>query len=436
MVVLAPTMYFTFSRGVLFAFAIGIVAMFALSPLRLRLAAAAVVFGTAPLVAVLLASHAAGLTHRAANLAEASHDGRHLALELTLLALVQAVLALAYVFASQQVRVPLLLRRAFGVAIAVAIIAGLAGVVDRYGSPSTIAHNAYQSFQRVPPVSGSNLNSRLLTFSNNGRTVLWHAAWKEFLAHPIVGSGEGGFARWWLAHRTTNYFVVDTHNLYLQTLGELGLMGAAFLALFLGVPLVAALRARRHPLVAPAFGAYVAYLAHAAGDWDWQMPAVTLLALFAGAVLIAAARRVEPAPRPMGRPGRVALGVTAGAAAVVAFVALIGNLALSRADAAILAGRGKQAASAAAKARDWAPWSTRALKDLGDGRLQLHQDSAGLAALRLAAAKDPGDWETWFDIAAGTHGAEQRAALARAKALNPESPEIAGVESSVLKKTG
>ena len=34
------------------------------------------------------------------------------------------------------------------------------------------------------------------------------------------------------------------------------------------------------------------------------------------------------------------------------------------------------------------------------------QKRSGLAALREAAAKDPGDWEIWFDIAAGTGGAE------------------------------
>jgi hypothetical protein len=436
MVVLAPTMYFTFSRGALFAVAFGVAAMFVLSPARLRLAAATVVLGTTPLVAVLLASHARGLTHQSAPLAEASHDGRHLALELVSLAVVQALVALGYLFVSSRIQVPQLSRRVFGAAIAIVIVVGLAGTVEKYGAPRTMARHAYHSFFGVPPSSGTNLNGRLLSLSNNGRTVLWDAAWREFLAHPIVGSGEGGFARWWLAHRTTTYFVTDTHNLYLQTLGELGAVGFALLALFLGVPLVAALRARRHPLVAPAFGAYVAFLIHAAGDWDWQMPAVTLLALFAGAMIVAAARRVEPAPRSMGRPGRIALGVATGAAAIVAFVALIGNLALSRANAAVLAGQGKKAASEAAKARDWAPWSTQALQDLGDGRLLLHQDSAGLASLREAAAKDPGDWETWFEIATGAHGAEQRVALARAKALNPHAPEIAAVESALHRKTG
>ncbi len=138
------------------------------------------------------------------------------------------------------------------------------------------------------------LNSRLFSLSNNGRTVLWHSALADFRAHPVVGSGAGSFGRWWLAHRTTGYFVEDAHNLYVQTLAEGGVIGFALLVALLAIPLVAAVRSRRHPLVAPAFGAYVAFLAHAAVDWDWQMPAVTLFALFTAAVLVAAARGRQP----------------------------------------------------------------------------------------------------------------------------------------------
>ena len=68
--------------------------------------------------------------------------------------------------------------------------------------------------------------------------------------------------------------------------GTLGWMLLAFLA---GVAL-AARRALRSPLApAAAIGALVTYLAHSPLDWDWQMPAVTLVAIvLAGAVLAAA----------------------------------------------------------------------------------------------------------------------------------------------------
>lgn len=82
----------------------------------------------------------------------------------------------------------------------------------------------------------------------------------------------------------------DARSLYLETLSELGPLGLALLLVALGVPVYVAFRARRHPLVPAAFGAYVAYLLHAGVDWDWEMPAVTLTALFIGASIVVAAR--------------------------------------------------------------------------------------------------------------------------------------------------
>ena len=240
--------------------------------------------------------------------------------------------------------------------------------------------------------------------------MLWRAALDDFRAHPVVGSGAGSFGRWWLAHRTTFYFVEDAHNLYVQTLAEGGVVGFALLVALLGIPLIAAVRTRRHPLVAPAFGAYVAFLVHAAVDWDWQMPAVTLLALFAAAVPVAAARGGEPRAA-SGRGCRRGAGGAAAATliAVVAFVGLIGNIALARAQS-----RNPQRwssarrSASAAKAHRWAPWSAPALSVLGESRVLARDRPGGLAALRQAAAKDPGDWQTWFDIAVVTSGAERR----------------------------
>ena len=175
---------------------------------------------------------------KSATLAEASHDGRRLALELALLAVVQAALALGYVFAAQRVRVPSLWRRAFGAAIAVAIVACLVGAVEKYGSPSTMAHRAYHSFLGVPPDSGSNLNGRLLSFSNNGRIVLWHSAWKEFLAHPIVArarvASRVGGSRTEPPRISSRTRTTSTCRRSASSARS----GSDLLALFLGVPLV------------------------------------------------------------------------------------------------------------------------------------------------------------------------------------------------------
>ena len=120
----------------------------------------------------------------------------------------------------------------------------------------------------------------------------------------------------------------DAHNLYLETLAELGPAGLLLLALVFGVPLAAVRRARSSPLAAGACGAYVAYLVHAFIDWDWEMPAVTLAALFCGLSLLAAARP-EGEPRALRSRVRLSsLGVTAGLIGLV-LLGLLGNSAVS-----------------------------------------------------------------------------------------------------------
>lgn len=428
LVVLLPTLYYTFSRGSWAALLVGLVVAILYSPRRSRLFLGLSVFGPLPALGVWLASRPDALTNRFASLAAASHAGHRVALELVALALVQAIVALAYVKLAERVDVPRRARQGLAALGALVLVVGVAGIFAAYGSPSKIAHRTYHSFTG-PVNGGQNLNSRLFSLSNNGRTVLWHTAWHEFRAHPVAGGGAGSFQRWWLAHRTSDYYVQDAHNLYAQTLGELGIAGGALLALLLGLPLVAAVRARWHPLAATALGAYVAYLVHCIVDWDWQMPAVTLLALFAGATLIVAARgEGRAAAKPLSRPVRISIGAFASVAAVVAFVGLIGNIALARSGQALLDGKGKVVVSEAKRAHRWAPWSAQPLRDLGEGKILAGDKRSGLADLRNAAAKDPGDWETWFDLASATTGQQHTAAVARVRALNPAGPELAQLE--------
>ena len=83
---------------------------------------------------------------------------------------------------------------------------------------------------------------------------------------------------------------LDAHSLYIETLAELGLVGAALLLGFIvavAAGTVRAIRAApRDPVVIAAAAVLGAFAAHAAIDWDWEMPAVSLIPLIlAGAVL-------------------------------------------------------------------------------------------------------------------------------------------------------
>jgi len=432
--ILLPTLYYTYSRGSWAALAVGLVVALAYSAKQERLITGAIALLPVPALGVLLASRPAALTHSASSLAAASRAGHRVAAELAVLALVQACVGAAWALLSERIVVAPRVRLGLLAALAAAVALAVVGVVVHYGSPTTIARHAYDSFT-ASPTGGTNLNSRLFSFSNDGRTVLWRAALNEFDAHPIFGDGAGSFQRWWYAHRTTDYNVEDAHNLYVQTLGELGLVGGVLLAFFLGLPLVAAVRARWHPLAGPALGAHVAYLAHCIVDWDWQVPAVTLVALFAAATIVVAARGDDArSAQPLGGRARGAIGLLAAVAAVVAFVGLIGNLALAKAGGALLTGQKKVALAQAKKAHRWAPWSAAALRDLGEARILTGGKAAGLADLRRAAAEDPGDWQTWFDIATTTTGTEYQHALQRVEELNPQSPAAALLRSTPPKK--
>jgi len=423
-VVLLPTLYFTFSRGAWLALAVGAVTAFAVSPRRLRLATGALVLLPLPAFGVLLASRLDGLTQGTATLAQATDDGHRLLGQLALLGLGQLGIATVLAVASRRIEVPERVRQVYGGALVVAAAIVLVGAFVAYDDPVSLARRGYHSFTS-PPVSGTDLNSRLFSFSNNGRIELWHAAWDEFRAHPLTGSGAGGFERWWLEHRQSGQQVRDAHNLYAQTLGETGLVGLALLVVVLALPLVAGVRGRRHPLAAAAIAAYVAYLVHAFFDWDWQVPALTLLAVFCGVAVVVAARGEADREREPGPALRYGVAAGAVAVAVVAFVGLVGNIALSRAQTAVAREEGARALDNARTARRWLPWSARAIQAEGDALLLLGRKPAGIATLRKAAAQDPGDWEIWIDLAWATTGVARQAALERAAALNPRSPEVA-----------
>src|SRR5207244_12521462 len=157
------------------------------------------------------------------------------------------------------------------------------------------------------------------------------------------------------------------HNLYLETLAELGPAGLLLLVLVLGAPLVALRRARSSPLAAAAFAAYVAYLAHAAIDWDWEMPAVTLAALFCGLALLAAARRDGVAKVLRSRVRWTALG---GTAALIGFVllGLLGNAAVSASSKSTDTGHYARAESQARRAMHFAPWSAEPWRRPGEAQ--------------------------------------------------------------------
>lgn len=105
--------------------------------------------------------------------------------------------------------------------------------------------------------------------------------------------GAGTYALLWDQERQREFQVEDAHTLYLEMLGELGVVGLLLILVVVGVVLIGLLLRVRGPsrgVAAGLLGAALTWVLHAGIDWDWEMPAVTVWFFAIGG--LAVARRV------------------------------------------------------------------------------------------------------------------------------------------------
>ena len=422
---LVLTMYFTFSRGAWAAAlpAIAVVVLVAAHRLRYLLTVGVLaVFTGIPLI---VSGRSTALTASTLNASAAEHAGAGVLVILAAasVACVLAVLGLA--LAQDRISTPVWARRAFAGTLVCAAIAAVGIGTARYGSPATIVHRVDHALGAPPPAANTaNLTNRLFSLSLNGRGDLWRTSLHEFHEHPAVGSGAGTFSVYWFQRRPYALFVEDAHSLYLEAAGELGAVGLTLLIAVLSIPLIAGIRGRHHQAVPAALGAYAAFVVHASFDWDWELPAVTVVALISGATLLIAAR---------GDP-RLSLGRVTPWLLSAAFVAigglalggLLSNTAISDAQTALRAGQWKTALDDAKKAEHYAPWSEEPYLIAGSAEQGLGNRPAAAAEFRKATAKSPSDWDAWNSLAATATGQQRVAAVRMARLLNPLSATSAG----------
>jgi tetratricopeptide (TPR) repeat protein len=421
--ILATSLYFTYSRGALVALAVGLFITFALDTRRTQWLLTLLPAAGVAAVAVVVASRSPGLTTVGASLHQASIDGHRLAILLIVLCPCSGALARSRVVPNPRQMVERWMTAIVSAALIAALLLGIAAA----GGPVAIR----DKFTAAPPATHGQLNKRLLSVSGTYRAPLWSLALHEYESHPVLGAGSGSYEAYYLEHRTRPDKVKNAHNLYLETLAELGPLGLALLLVALLTPLYAAVRARRHVFVPALAGAYVAFLVHVAVDWDWQVTAVALTGLFCGAAILVAARSDAAEQRELSPRLRYALLGATLFVMVVAFIGLVGNMSLAQ--AATAAGKGNWAASAkdAKRAHTWAPWSSEPYRVLGEAQLGEGDTKSAIASFNKAIAKSPDDWNLWFDLARATTGHAQRDALRHAKQLNPLSPEIAELQQEL-----
>jgi O-Antigen ligase/Tetratricopeptide repeat len=430
-VVLAATLYFTFSRGGWLTLAAGILAAVAVDSRRLQLLVSVLVVGIPGLLAAAVASRSDALSTEDSPLSAAVDQGREVALFVALLAVVAGAAVVAQVAAERRFHPGRPVRLAFGGAVAAVAVVALLAALVRLGGPVDAVERAYDSFTAEPAQQSEDLRERLFVFNANYRIDIWEVSWEQFKDDPILGGGAGTFEQYWNQHRDIDHKVRDVHNLYFETLGELGVVGLALLLVILAVPLIAAFGARRHPLAAGALGAYVAYLIHAGVDWDWELPAVTVVALACAAALLVMGAEPDSELVP-GLRFRIAAGAAAAVMAGAAFVGLVGSSALSASDHAAVATPAdwEEAADEARKAEDWAPWSSEPWQRLGDAQFGEGDLAAARESYRKAIEKEPSDWLLWLRLAEASSGAQREAALRQAARLNPLEDEVRRAQES------
>jgi len=390
---LAATLYFTFGRGAWLALGVGLAAAVAVGPGRLQLAVAAMSLAVPTGLAVVLADRLGASSAFAAIL--------------LVLCVLSAAIPVGLRSAAALYRPSLRARRAFAtVLVALPLVVAAAAVV-KLGGPA----GAWDSFKAAPTPTHGKPRERVLSLSGSNRADYWSVAWRSYKAEPALGAGAGTFARTWLRERPVPQPVKDAHSLYLETLAELGPVGLLLLFLALAAPL-AGRRSRWTPV---ALAPYAAFLAHAAQDWDWELPVVTVAALACGAAPIAG--RSGPRLPP------VAAAVPA-ALCVLAALAFLGNQAVEESVDASERLALPQAADAARRARSLQPWSPEPYRLLGEVELAEGSLAAARRYFRRGLKEDSEEYELWIGLGLASDGAARREAFARAARLNPLSPEL------------
>lgn len=423
---MALTIYFTFSRGGTLAALVAVALFLALAHDRLPKLATTLLAVAGGAILIAAAGQREALDAGLAGPLAREQGDELLTLTLAVCAAV-GLLQAALATAGRRVARPVWSRpsRRFSlallaVAVVVAVVAGLAA------DAPVKASDAWREFKQSDRVARD--SSRLGSFSSNGRWPLWSSALEQNATAPLRGEGSGSFEAWWARNRTRNGFVRDAHSLYLETLGELGIVGLALLVAFLAWVLVEGARrwARAagpgRTRLATVLAGCAAFCLGAGFDWLWELAVIPVAFLLLASVLVGAGERSRREPLP--RPARLA-GVGLALAAMVAIaIPLSASSSLRSSQEKARAGDLGAALGEAADARRVEPYAAAprlqealVLERLGDL-------AAAEAAARGAVRREP-LWDGWLTLSRiQAERGRPRAALAsyrRAKALNPRS---------------
>jgi hypothetical protein len=326
-----------------------------------------------------------------------------------------------------------------------AIVAVL-GAALLAGAVASHPERRFENFRQFAGINGqtdASVSSHLLSGSGSGRWQFWTAAIHEWESAPIVGRGAGSYQAWWSEHASFSYFVRNAHSLYLEVLGELGLVGFLLLVGALGYGAVVAARntlrrqGEERVVAASLLGVVAAFYFSAGIEWIWELPAV------AGAGIVCLALLTGPAVssevlRPIAvkpwsatrRAPRFAIGLVALASGWFVLCAQaipwLADLQLKASASAVERNEGSSGLRHALDAKKIQPWAASPYLQLALVEEQRGDLRAARRWIESAIDRDSIDWRLWL-VAARLETKEgdlpaARRSLLRAQSLNPRSP--------------
>jgi tetratricopeptide (TPR) repeat protein len=421
--IIAAVMYLTSSRGAFVAAGVAVVVFVVLTPRRWPVLAALVVAACAGAAAVAVLVPKKALVNGDVDTALGVQQGHHAAIWIGVACVVTALVWAGLAEAGSRLPSP---PRRVGQATAVLLVV-LAVAAIALAHPIA-KFDEFKSNAAIANAHGTVTTNHLLNSSGSGRWQFWGAAVSEFRAHPLNGGGAGSWGAWWRQHGTLPVVTEYAHSLYLEALGELGIIGLLLLA---AAVLVAVIGTVRSALVlasgeiAAAAACGIAFFAAAAYDWVWQLAGIAVVGV--GMLGFALGAFPSTTARAWGRSGvlRAALALIAVAAILPQYVVLAAGSHLRNSQTAFDARNASRARSEALAAKAIEPWAASPYLQLG-----LVSDAEGNYATAAhwvdeAISRSRRDWGLWLTAARiEIERGDARAArqdLAEARRLNPNS---------------
>jgi O-antigen ligase len=402
--VMALAAFYTLSRGGAIEIGAALVVLLMLHPRRLNLLPTLILGGAGAALTIAAALQRDALQNNLGNAVAARQGDEMLAVVLVVCAGVGLIrVAVGLAIRSGLWPLPRVSREtaallAGGLATAALVAAVAAGLPTR-------VTDAWHDFKN--PQVGASGPERFSSASGTGRYQLWESSLDAFSTDPLTGVAPGTFEFWWSREGTLpGYFVRDAHNLYLETLAELGIPGLALLLSALGAIFVVGFgkltrsQGYERALLAAALAAAAAFLTAAAIDWVWELTVVPVaFLLLAGAILRTSAGGHG---RPRVSSGRTWQRIALGAIAVLALAVIaVPTLAVrdvrnSQDDAR--SGQLSSALDAAKSAGSLAGFAaTPSLQQALVLEAQGHLDGAASSA-RDATHQESTNWRTWLTL--------------------------------------